>query len=142
MIDLIVTRPHVSQGELAKVFGYSQAWVSTIMCSDAFKAKLAQRRDELVDPVLKISIEERIRAMTVRSLEVLQEKLAEPAMLVPDNLALKALELGAKGLGLGGNAPPPPPSADHLERMADRLVALQRGLRPVSVIAIEAEIIQ
>ena len=128
MIDCIIENPAVSQNRLAEIFGYTPAWVSLVMSSDAFKERLEQRRGEIVDPALRASIEERFKALVTRSLEVLQEKLAAPASVVPDNLALKAMELGAKALGLGGNAQPAavvlPP--DHLDRLAHRLTALQR----------------
>lgn len=131
MIDMIVADPHVSQNQLAAAFGYSPSWVSTVMATDMFKAALAKRRDEIVDPVVKATLEERFRAMVTRSLEVLQEKLSQPTVAVPDNLALRAAELGAKALGLGGNAPAVAPtfSPDHLTNLAERLVMLQSKAR-------------
>jgi hypothetical protein len=136
MIDMIIANPWVSQNHLAQVFGYTPAWVSLVMSSDAFKERLAARKAELVDPALVASIEERFRAMVTRSLEVLQEKLSAPASVVPDNLALRAVELGAKALGLGGNAPPPPVQvpSDHLDKLAQRLVALQQRSVPSGVV--------
>ena len=139
MIDMIIAEPHVSQAALAKRFGYTRSWVSTIMTSDAFKAKLALRRDEVVDPILKVTLEERFRALTTRSLEILQEKLEAPASMVPDQLVLRAMELGAKSLGLGAAPPLAAPSADHIEQLAGRLLALQRTYQPGLVV--EAEII-
>jgi hypothetical protein len=126
MIDMVVANPWVSQDELARNFGYTSTWVSLIFSSDAFKERLEQRKQELVDPTIRATIEERLRSIVVRSLEVLGEKLAKPASQVPDNLVLRAVELGAKGLGIGGNAVPvvqlPP---NHLEVLAQRLVQLQ-----------------
>ena len=63
MIDLIIAQPAISQGELAKHFGYSQPWVSRIMNSDAFLARLAQRKAEIVDPQLTLSVDEKLRAV-------------------------------------------------------------------------------
>ena len=136
MIDMIVANPWVSQNKLAEVFGYTPAWVSLVMSSNAFKERLAARKAELVDPTIVSSIEERFQAMVTRSLEVLQEKLSAPASVVPDQLALRAVELGAKALGLGGNAPPPPVQvpSDHLDRLAQRLVALQQQTVPQGVV--------
>lgn len=126
MIDLIVADPAISQGALATTFGYTQTWVSLVMSSDAFKERLEARRGELVDPVIRASIRERFEALTRRSLEVLQEKLSQPASAVSDNLALRAAELGAKALGVGGNAPPiVVPQPDRLDRLAERLLALR-----------------
>lgn len=131
MIDLLVARPGISQNELARVFGYSAAWVSTIMSTDLFQAALAARREELVDPAIRATMEERFKAVVTRSLEVLQEKLSAPSVAIPDNLALRAAEMGAKALGLGGNAPPPAPSRSEgrLEELAERLLFLQSKTR-------------
>lgn len=131
MIDILIREPFISQNELAEVFGYSPAWISIVLNSDMFQARLAARKEEVVNPVLRASLEERLRGIVVRSMEVLQDKLSKDAGQVPDNLALRALELGAKAMGLGGNAPPAPPSVptDHLANMAERLVALQSQAR-------------
>ncbi len=62
---------------------------------------------------------------------MLQQKLSAPAAAVPDNLALRAVELGAKALGIGGNAPPKVQvqAADYLEVLAGRLIALQSNVQ-------------
>jgi hypothetical protein len=129
MIDLVIENPAISQNELAKYFGYSPAWVSVVFTSDAFKARLAARKAEIVDPVLQASLRERLEALTTRSMEVLMDKLSKPTDQVPDGLALKALEIGSKGLGLGGNAPAQTTivTADRVAGLAHRLMALQGG---------------
>ena len=129
MIDQLIANPWVSQNDLAAYFGYTPAWVSIVINSDMFQAKLAQRRDQIVDPTLRLSLEERFRAVTTRSLEILQEKLSKDASAVPDNLVLRAVELGAKALGVGGNAPPAPVTGDHLAGLADRLLQFQTRAR-------------
>lgn len=143
MIDLIVQDPSISQNKLAEVFGYTPAWVSLVMSSDAFKERLAARKEELIDPAIRASLDERFRAVVTRSLEVLQEKLAAPASVVPDALALRAAELGAKALGLGGNAPPQAPAVppDHLDRLAQRLVTLQSRIQTPEGAVIDGEIV-
>lgn len=133
MIDFIIANPTVSQGALAARYGYTQSWVCNIMASDAWQSQMAARRDEIVDPALKLSIEERFKGLTVRSLERLMEKLDAPA--VSDTTLLRAAELGAKALGVGGNAPPPPAAnQDHLARLADRLIELQSRVRTATLI--------
>lgn len=127
MIDFIIANPGISQNALAARYGYSPAWVSNIMASDAWQVQMAARRDEIVDPALKASIEERFRGVTILSLRRLQEKLEAPQ--VSDNIVLRAAELGAKALGVGGNAPPPSPSGDHLAQLATRLIELQSKVR-------------
>ena len=129
MIDLLIANPWIKQKELAIHFGYTQAWVSAVFASDAFQAKLAARREEVVNPEMRATLRETTEAIYRQSLERLREKLEAPA--VSDSVVLKAMELGARALGIGGNAPPPPPapSGDRLEAIAQRLVALQANVR-------------
>lgn len=135
MADMLIADPTISQNSIAAYFGRTPAWISIVINSDAFQSFYAARKAELIDPELVATIRERFNALTVRSLQVLQEKLARPAHEIPDNLALKAAELGAKGLGVGGNAPPPPPPnpVEYLPAIAERLMRLQgRAQQPVS----------
>lgn len=126
MIDLIVANPMISQGELAAHFGYSPAWISRVIASDAFQSRLALRREEVLDPTIKATIEERFKALVLRSLDILQEKLSQPAGLIPDNLALRTTELASKALGYGAKQDPqtPAPTYDRLEQLGERLVGL------------------
>ncbi len=129
MIDLGIQNPWISQNDIARHFGYSVSWISNVFASDAFQARLAARREEVVDPELKATLKERFQALVIRSLQVLQTKLNAPQ--VSDNVALRAAELGAKALGLGGHAAPPPPPApgqDRLVILAARLVALKSNV--------------
>jgi hypothetical protein len=134
MIDLIIANPMMSQGERAKHFGYTQSWVSIIESSDAFRARLEARKEELVDPTIRATIEERFRALATKSLEVLQKKLESPN--VSDNLAIQAASLAAKSLGLGQGEKPAAPQPDRIERLGGRLLALL-GERAVNTLSQE-----
>jgi hypothetical protein len=128
MIDMIVENPAITQNEIAKQFGYTTGWVSTVFTSDAFKAQLEARREEIVDPILRMSLKERMEALTSQSLKILMEKMSKPADQVADGLVLKALELGAKAMGLGGTAPQQTvvvTSEQRLENLKGRLLALK-----------------
>lgn len=98
MIDMLIANPMLSQGQIAQQFGYTQAWVSRVMNSDAFLARLATRKGDLVDPGIAFSIEEKIRALADQSLDVIMEKLT---VTKNPETALKALELTTKALGYG-----------------------------------------
>lgn len=98
LIDQIIANPAASQGQLAQMFGYTQAWLSRIMNSDAFQARLAVRKADVVDPTLILSIDEKLRALASKSLDVVMDKLAVTQS--PD-MALKALEISSKALGYG-----------------------------------------
>jgi len=92
MIDLIIVNPGISQGDVAKAFGYTEPWVSRIFGSDAFQARLAQRKADLVDPTLVASVEERLRAVASRSLDLVMEKLENSKLCTLDQV-MKAVEV-------------------------------------------------
>jgi hypothetical protein len=125
MIDLIIEHPEFSQNQIAAQFGYTASWLSNIMASDAFQEALAARREEVVDPILRATLQERTKALYLQSLSVLQAKLNSPT--VSDKVALAAAELGAKSLGLGGHAiqPPQQPAGQRLAILAENLIFLQ-----------------
>lgn len=98
MIDQIISNPDVSEIALGEIFGYSKQWVSRLMCSDAFQARLALRRSEIVDPKLTATLEERIRGAAFKSLQIIQDNLeANPTF----GNALKVAELTLKGMNYG-----------------------------------------
>lgn len=98
MIDLQLAKPGITQNELAKCLGYTVPWVSRVVNSDAYKARLAQRKQEIVDPILADTIEERFRGVVSQSLEIVANKLEATQSA---ELALKALDIGTKALGYG-----------------------------------------
>lgn len=101
MIDLIIARPGIKQNELAAHFGYTEPWVSRIINSDAFQARLAQRKTEMVDPSIAASIDEKLRTAASVSLDVLVEKLQVTRN--PD-LATKVADISTRALGYGARA--------------------------------------
>ena len=133
MIDYILLHPGCSLQELAARYGYSTGWICNVQASDAWKSAFEKRREELADPIIIAGIKERFEGMTMLSLERLRQKLEAPQ--VSDNVVLKAVELGAKAMGVGGNAVPPPPPADHLAALAERLIALQNRVRAGTLIS-------
>ncbi len=90
MIDVIIADP--------EMFSRSVPWISRIIGSDAFQAALAKRREELSDPFLVATIEERFRGLAYQSLEIITEKLESSKNV---DLALKGLDISAKVLGFG-----------------------------------------
>lgn len=128
MIDFLICNPHSTLAVLAARYGYSIGWICNVQASDAWKAAFAKRRAEMSDPIVEQNVKERMEGITLLSLERLKEKLEAP--LVADNVVLKAVELGAKGMGLGGNAQVEhTPAADHLAQLANRLIDLQSNIR-------------
>jgi hypothetical protein len=135
MIDLMLENPWISQNQLAAHFGYSAAWISTVITSDAFQAMYEARRAELIDPELQLSLRERFQALTTKSLQVLQEKLSRPAGDIPDQLVLRAAELGAKSLGFGVQQQTTQvvvTSDERIKNLAHRLVAMHKQPPPAA----------
>ena len=132
MIDMLIADPCITQNELALRFGYSAAWISQVLSSDAFKAQLAARKAELVDPAIVASMEARLKGLAMRSMEILEQKLEKAASAVPDQLALQTFALSTKALGLGARPDSPGIKVDfnlHLEKMGEGLTDLLRRRR-------------
>lgn len=127
LINMILAHRGVTQNQLAAHFGYSASWISQIMSSDAFQARLAERAAEIEDPTLRATVEEQIKGMLARSIEILKEKLSRPAAEVPDNLALRSLELASRALGFGASEHTVNVQVNmeaHLESLGGRLTGL------------------
>ena len=130
MVNMIVAEPWISQNELARRFGMSASWISTIICSDLFQARLAARREDLVDPEVRSSLKLQFEGLLSRSMEVLRHKLDLEPDQVPDRLAVEVAKMAGKNLGLSG---PPVVSVQethvHLEELGNNLVGLLRRRR-------------
>ena len=101
MVDLILQDPTVTSRELGEVFGLTPAWVSRVLASDSFQARLAQRKGALLDPIIARSLNDRLRTVAIRSMDIIEEKLAaEPSA----SYAMDALELATMGLGVVSHA--------------------------------------
>lgn len=128
MIDLIIANPAISNNGLALHFGYSASWISTVRASDSFKARLAERRAEIIDPQLISSVELQFKGMLARSMEVMAEKLSADADKISDQTALRAMELSSRALGYGAANPPQvnvQVNVDtHLEKLGGNLTKL------------------
>lgn len=78
LIDEILLNPAISQREMARLYGYTEAWMSIIVNSDAFQNRLAERKGEMIDPKIRASIQERLDAVAKRSMDRIMERLDTP----------------------------------------------------------------
>lgn len=127
MINLIISNRGISQNQIAAHFGYSASWVSQVMSSDAFQARLAERAAEIEDPTIRATVEEGLKGLVSRSMEIIKEKLKGEASAIPDNLAIRTLELSTRALGMGAKAPVINVGVNvenHLENLGGRLTSL------------------
>lgn len=135
MIDMVIAEPSISQGEIAARFGFTQAWVSIIFNSDAFQCRLAERKGELVDPILRATVEDRLRAVANKAAERFLDRLAVNAPMSNKDL-LEAMKVSTSGLGMGPKqqaptmqqnlyvlpAPPPTPTTAQWAARAAEVV--------------------
>lgn len=98
MVDAIIANPAIRQRELAALFGYTEGWVSQVLSSDSFQARLDARKAELVDPEIVKSVDVQLKGVARQALEVVSEKLT--ASKSPE-LALRALDISTRALGYG-----------------------------------------
>jgi hypothetical protein len=96
MIDLIISEPTVAVHELAALFGYSVGWISRVISSDAFQARLHERKGQLTDPLIAATLEERLRGVAIHSITLIEEKLSseESASFALDALGLASTAMG------------------------------------------------
>lgn len=99
LIEVAIANPGWGTTSLAKHFGQTPGWISNVVASDEFQRRLDPVRSQVKQPFLTATLEERFRGLTLRSMEVLQQRLDDPK--VQDATVLKAAELGIKALGLG-----------------------------------------
>ena len=98
MIDLILQDPTVTHEELAELFTLSRGWVSRVVYSDAFQARLAERKAQLIDPFIAADLNTRLRGVTIQAVNIVSAKLESEESA---DYALEALGLAGKALGRG-----------------------------------------
>ena len=99
LVQYILAHPGQSHAAYAAAFGRTQSWFASVLATDSFQRTLDPYREQIADPAITASLEERFRGLTMRSLQVLQEKL--DGKEVSDFIVVKAAEIGVKALGMG-----------------------------------------
>jgi hypothetical protein len=107
IIDAIIAAPGISQGELAKEFGYTQTWLSIMIGSDAFQNRLAERKAAMTDPKLVASINERLDGLAKRALERLADRLDSPTANLK---TMELVSIAKLAIGDKANRPATPTS--------------------------------
>jgi len=99
LADVIIAQPQLSNRELAVLFDKTPHWVGYVKSSSAFQKHLAERKGDIIDPVLSQNFEEKLLGLANVSLDVLMEKLTG---IAPEgDLALKTLQTTSKAMGYG-----------------------------------------
>lgn len=95
IIDELLARPRTEQKALAAKFGYSVGWMCRLVNSDAFQARLAERKAALTDPGIARRINARLQGLTIQAVDTLSRKLDATDSA---ELALESLGLAVGGL--------------------------------------------
>ncbi len=101
VIDMWLLDPTLKQGEIARALGKTESWLSILVNSDAFRAKYAARKAELVDPVIAAGAEDRLKAVV----SVAAEELVRRLTLAPGGMSVKdlnsSISTASRALGMG-----------------------------------------
>lgn len=123
LIQIAIDNPNWTPLKLAQHFGQTPGWLSSVVASDEFQLMLDPVRKLVKQTFLTATLEERFRGLTLRSMEVLQQRLDDPK--IQDATVLKAAELGIKALGLGKpkDDESDKPKVNALDKLAQMLEA-------------------
>lgn len=121
MVEFLIANPGLGLKEIAKAFGRTMGWLSTVVASDVFQRTLDPRRSEVLDPYFTSTMDERFRSLALRSSHILLEKL--DGKEVSDQLVLKATELSIKALGMGIAPPETPAVVERKLSVAEKMEA-------------------
>lgn len=96
MINWLILNPTLSRPQMAAVFGVTTAWLSTVIHSDAFQAKLHARQDEVFSSAIVRPLQERLMGCAQVATDRLYERLN-----IEDDTAviLRSVEVLTKAVG-------------------------------------------
>ena len=98
IINEMIANPTISQQELCAVFGYSTSWMNRLVNSDSFQARLAERRQEVMDPQIRARLKDKLESVTLQALNSIEHKLNSPDSSA--DLALQSLGVIQQCLGV------------------------------------------
>lgn len=98
MINWLIANPDRPHNDAAREFGVTPTWFSIVVNSDAFKAKLKERQDQLYDK-LSTGVVTRLKAVSEVSLEKLGDMVHDS---MDPNFILESTEMLLKAQGMGG----------------------------------------
>lgn len=95
----VVAHPHLTQGQVAKACNYTQAWVSQVMSTSMFKARVKYLQEQLATEILETLGQKIARGAELaidRTIERLEDKSVPASFLASARQdLLKALDYGA-----------------------------------------------
>jgi hypothetical protein len=95
ILNCLIMNPTMSRAEMARQFGVSQSWLSVVINSDVFQAKLRERQDEVFSVAT-----ETITSKLTRLAELSLDRLTDIIPVERDVTNLRdAAKLALEGLG-------------------------------------------
>ena len=107
ILNFVLANPQMKLGDVALLHGVTQPWLSTVIHSDCFQAKLSERQDDIfADALLPIS--DKLTALAHAGLDSMLENIpfetdSEVVRKTTDTV-LKSLGFSGDGAGNGQNA--------------------------------------
>ena len=98
IIDYMLSNPQMKKGEIAQALGYTQAWFSQLIRSDAFRARYETRRAELQGDLMNSVIRKQFEIASEGADRVMDELRKEDC---DARFALDATQSAMRNLGFG-----------------------------------------
>lgn len=124
IMNYLLMYPLASRTEVAEYFQVTRAWLATIVNSDIFQARLAEKQKEIFGEVVVDSVKERLSAVAQLSAERLLEKVE---VSEDERFLLDAAMASAKALGYGVKASGPAVQVTNNFTASAELLAAARG---------------
>ena len=103
ILNYLLSNPEAKKGEVARMFGVTQSWLSVIIHSSSFQAKLKERQEEVFQDAVMLPIQDKLMGVAHIAAEKLIEKLPyeDDVKVVTDTMdkTLKNLGYGQRTVG-------------------------------------------
>lgn len=103
IMQMILADPSRKLGDIAREVGVSQAWLSTIIHSDAFQRKLKERQEELFSATV-MSLQEKVVGTAAVAVEKLAEGIEQASPTGDREYIANTAEMLLKASGFTGKA--------------------------------------
>lgn len=100
VIDLMIACPKMTKGQIALELGYTQAWLSTLINSDAFQMRLAERRQAVAMDLDSAAVK-RLHELDQAASEIIAKELEKDE--VDPYYALNVKKTVQQGMNPKGN---------------------------------------
>lgn len=134
LMDFMIARPTAKLRDVAEHFQRTQAWVSTIIHSDVFQAKLRERQDQVFGEIA-LTVRDRIVGLANSSLELLAERVEAGKIKNGDLVRTTDSMLSKMGFGGPANAGADSGRTELISMSEGQLVALvseaRKALPPI-----------